>query len=346
MRIDLRSDTVTKPTPGMLDAMMHAKVGDDVFGEDPTIVALENRLADMFGMEAGLYCPSGTMTNQIAIKAHTQPLDEIICDQLAHIYNYETGGWAFHSGVSIKLIQTERGIIQANQVAPCVQPDQDWLPNSRLLCIENTVNRGGGSVYTLEEMKSLKEVCKNHQLIYHLDGARIFNAIVASDYSTSDLHGIFDSISICLSKGLGAPVGSVLVGSKEFIKKSRKIRKVFGGGMRQAGFMAAAGIYAIEHHVERMKEDHRRAKDVSEMLSALPYVASVMNVETNIIIFSLEHLEATKAFIAFLAQHDIHAVPFGASSVRFVTHLDFTEEMLIRLQEVLKKFSLANHYNL
>ncbi len=342
MRIDLRSDTVTKPTPAMLDAMMHANVGDDVFGEDSTIAELETRLAVMFGMEAGLFCPSGTMTNQIAIKAHTQPLDEIICDQLAHIYNYETGGWAFHSGVSIKLIQTQRGIIQANQVLPCIQPDQDWLPNTRLLCIENTVNRGGGSVYSLNEMKALKEFCSAHNLIYHLDGARIFNAIVSSNYTTEDLHGVFDSVSICLSKGLGAPVGSVLLGKKDFIKKSRKIRKVFGGGMRQAGYIAAAGLYAIENNVERMKDDHYRAKVLGETLSSLSYVASVLDVETNIVIFSLHEASETKKFINYLAKHDIHAVPFGGNSVRFVTHLDFTEEMLTRVQEILKKFTLVN----
>jgi len=342
MRIDVRSDTVTKPSEGMLKAMMNAKVGDDVFGEDPTVVELENRLAEMFGMEAGLFCPSGTMTNQIAIKAHTSPLDEIICDQLAHIYNYETGGWAFHSGVSIKLIQTPTGIIQAAQVPPCIQADQDWLPNSKMLCIENTVNRGGGSVYGLEEMQALTEVCKTNKLIYHLDGARIFNAIVASDYTAKDLHGVFDSISICLSKGIGAPIGSVLVGKKDFIKKSRKIRKVFGGGMRQAGIIAAAGLYAIEHNIDRMADDHRRAKALGDLLLSLPYVASVLPVETNIVIFSLHHKEDTEQFIRYLKQQDIHAVPFGGNSVRFVTHLDFTEELLNKVQEVLKDFNLVN----
>jgi len=338
MSIDLRSDTVTKPTPGMLQAMMSAKVGDDVFREDPSINELENRLATMFGMEAGLFCPSGTMTNQIAIKAHTQPLDEIICDRLAHIYNYEVGGWAFLSGVSIQLIHTPRGIIQAEQIIPCIQPAQDWLPNSKMVCIENTVNRGGGAVYSLAEMKAIQAVCLKNNLIYHLDGARLFNAIIASDYTAKDLHGIFDSISICLSKGLGAPVGSVLVGSESFIKKSRKIRKVFGGGMRQAGFLANACLYALDHHIERMAEDHARAKQLADVLGSLPYVTQIMKTETNIVIFSLSSLEITSQFIQHLEKGNVKAAPFGGNSVRFVTHLDFTEEMLQQVISLLQNF--------
>lgn len=338
MIIDLRSDTVSKPTTGMLEAMMHAKVGDDVFAEDETVAQLEVRVAAMFGMEAGLYCPSGTMSNQIAIKAHTQPLDEIICDQLAHIYNYETGGWAFHSGVSIKLLPSERGIMLPSAIEASIQPDFDWLPNTRLVCIENTVNRGGGSVYTLEEMKALQPICKQYGLQYHLDGARIFNALVAKNYSTTDLHGIFDSISICFSKGLGAPIGSVLVGSKAFIKKSRKIRKVMGGGMRQAGFLAAACLYALDHHIERLAADHQHAQLLANALAKNPLVSSIRNVETNIVIFSMIDKATTDRFVAYLAANEIKAVPFGGNSIRFVTHIDISAEMIQQTIHAIEKF--------
>jgi len=336
--IDLRSDTVTRPTKGMIEAMMAAPIGDDVFGEDPTVNELEARLAIMFGFEAGLFCPSGTMTNQIAIKAHTQPLDEIICDSLAHIYNYEVGGWAFHSGVSIKLVDTPDGIMNATQVEACIQPDQDWLPNTRLVCLENTVNRGGGSVYSLDAMKEISAMCKRRQLIHHLDGARIFNALCTLKLQAADLTGLFDSISICLSKGLGTPVGSVLVGSKDFIKKSRKIRKVMGGGMRQAGILAAAGIYALDHHVTRLAEDHQRAAALADALSKHPLVASVRPCATNIVIFSMLDGDSTTRFIQYLADKEIKAVPFGGNSVRFVTHLDFTDEMLEQTLKAIQTF--------
>ena len=328
MIIDLRSDTVSKPTPAMLQAMMQAPVGDDVFAEDPTVLELEKRVAALFGMEAGLYCPSGTMSNQIAIKAHTQPLDEIICDQLAHIYNYETGGWAFHSGVSIKLIPTDRGIITPNEVEKCIQPDLDWLPNTSLVCIENTVNRGGGSVYTLKEMKALQPLCQKYGLKYHLDGARIFNALIAKNYNPKDLHGLFDSISICFSKGLGAPIGSVLVGNKSFIKKSRKIRKVMGGGMRQAGFIASACIYALDHHIDRLAIDHQHAQQLAKALQSNILVSSIREVETNIVIFSMIDNETTTRFINYLADNGIKAVPFGGTSIRLVTHLDIDATMI------------------
>jgi threonine aldolase len=336
--IDLRSDTVTRPTKGMMDAMLSAPVGDDVFGEDPTVNALEARMAAMFGFEAGLFCPSGTMTNQIAIKAHTQPLDEIICDQLAHIYNYEVGGWAFHSGVSIKLVDTPDGVMNASQIEACIQPDQDWLPNTSMVCIENTVNRGGGSVYSLETMKEISAMCKRRKLIHHLDGARIFNALTALNIQPIALQGVFDSISICLSKGLGTPVGSVLVGNKDFIKKSRKIRKVMGGGMRQAGILAAAGMYALDHHVQRLSEDHQRASALAEALAKHPLVASVRPCATNIVIFSMHDSDSTTRFIQYLAHKEIKAVPFGGNSVRFVTHLDFTDDMLEQTLDAIQTF--------
>jgi threonine aldolase len=338
MIIDLRSDTVSKPNKAMLEAMTNAPVGDDVFAEDETVKKLEERVASMFGMEAGLYCPSGTMSNQIAIKAHTQPLDEIICDQLAHIYNYETGGWAFHSGVSIKLIPTERGIILPHEVEACIQPDFDWLPNSSLLCIENTVNRGGGSAYTLEEMKALKPVCEKYQLKYHLDGARIFNALIAKNYSTTDLSGIFDSISICFSKGLGAPIGSILIGEKSFIKKSRKIRKVMGGGMRQAGYLASACLYALDNNVNRLAEDHTHAQMLADALSKNTLVSSIRNVETNIVIFSMIDKNITDRFVTYLADNNIKAVPFGGNSIRFVTHIDISREMIEKSIELIAAF--------
>ena len=338
MIIDLRSDTVSKPSKGMLEAMFNAQVGDDVFAEDETVAALERKVADLFGMEAGLYCPSGTMTNQIAIKAHTQPLDEIICDQLAHIYNYETGGWAFHSGVSIKLIPTERGILTPEAIESAIQPDFDWLPNTSLVCIENTVNRGGGSVYTLEEMKNIQPVCEKYGLKYHLDGARIFNALIAKNYQPKDLHGIFDSISICFSKGLGAPIGSVLIGSKAFIKKSRKLRKVMGGGMRQAGFIAAACLYALEHQIERLQEDHQHAQDIAKSLKMNPLVTHIRDVETNIIIFSMVDKPCTERFATYLAANNIKAVPFGGNSIRFVTHIDITIEMVQQCKAIIENF--------
>lgn len=338
MTIDLRSDTVTKPGKAMLAAMMNAELGDDVFAEDPTVKKLETITAKMFGMEAGLFCPSGTMTNQIAVKAHTQPLDEIICDKICHIYNYETGGWAFHSGVSIRLTNGENGVMTVPQIEELIQPDFDWLPNTTLVAIENTVNKGGGSVYTIEEMKAVSDFCRSKKLIYHLDGARIFNALTALNKKPQDLTGLFDSISVCISKGLGAPVGSVLLGSKTFIKKARKIRKVMGGGMRQSGLLAAACIYALENNVERLTDDHKRAKQLAQTLAALPWVKKVLPVATNIVIFEV----GSSAIIAGkLAAKGIKVQPFSPVLVRMVTHLDFTGEMLDTVLNELKGLSVA-----
>ena len=325
MIIDLRSDTVTKPGNAMLQAMMQAELGDDVFAEDPTVKKLEGKLADMFGMEAGLFCPSGTMTNQIAIKAHTQPLDEIICDKICHIYNYETGGWAFHSGVSIRLTTGDNGRMTAPQIEELIQPDFDWLPNTTMVAIENTVNKGGGSVYTVEEMKAISDFCRSKKLIYHLDGARIFNALTALNKKPQDLAGLFDSISVCISKGLGAPVGSVLLGSTSFIKKSRKLRKVMGGGMRQSGLLAAACIYALDNNVSRLADDHQRAAKLAETLSGLSWVKKVLPVATNIVIFEVD---SSAQIAELLAAKSIKVQPFSTTLVRMVTHLDFTEEML------------------
>lgn len=331
--IDLRSDTLTKPSEAMLKAMLQAPLGDDVFNEDPTVSKLENTLAEWFGMEAGLFCPSGTMTNQIAVKAHTQPLDEIICDKLCHIYNYENGGWAFHSGVSVRLTQTERGIMNAKDIEDCILPDFDWHPNSRLVCIENTVNKGGGAVYSIAEMEAVSHFCREKKLLLHLDGARLFNAFCYLKSSPKDIHGLFDSISICLSKGLGAPVGSVLLGSKEMIKRSRKIRKVFGGGMRQSGLLAAAGLYALENNIERLSIDHQHARALSECLQSCAWVKSVLPTETNIIIFEVEN---ASIMAEKLSKKGLRCSAFSNTLLRMVTHLDVSEKDISQAISILK----------
>ncbi len=336
MIIDLRSDTVTKPTKEMLEAMFNAEVGDDVFAEEPTVIALEEKSAKLFGKEAALFCPSGTMTNQIAIKVHTEPGDEVLCDATAHIYNYEGGGISFNSGVQAKLIQGERGRIAAHQVQESINPTFDWLTRTSLLCIENTANRAGGSFYSLKQMQELSEVAKRNKLNYHLDGARIFNAIVEGGYTAKEVGACFDSISICMSKGLGAPVGSLLLGEKEFIRKARRVRKVFGGGMRQAGYLAAAGIYALDNNINRLKEDHRRAKQLAKTMSELSYIDNVLPVDTNIIIFNLNEKLNPEAFVKKLTDNNIKAVGFGKQAIRFVTHLDFTDEMLEKTETILK----------
>ena len=337
MIIDLRSDTVTKPTKPMLNAMFNAEVGDDVFGEEPTVNALEQKAANLFGKEAALFCPSGTMTNQIAINVHTRPGEEVLCDATAHIYNYEGGGIAFNSGVQAKLLHGEEGRISAEQVTENINPAYDWLTKTSLVSIENTGNKAGGSYYSLQQMKELSEVCKKNRLNYHLDGARIFNAIVENTYTPADIGPLFDSISICLSKGLGAPVGSLLLGTEEFIRKARRVRKVFGGGMRQAGYLAAAGIYALDHHVNRLKEDHQRAKQLEKMISQLSYVDHVLPVYTNIIIFNLHKKIKPLEYVEILATKGIRCSAFGKQAIRFVTHLDFTDEMLENTSHILKQ---------
>jgi threonine aldolase len=335
-RINLISDTVTRPTQGMLNAMMHAEVGDDVFREDPTVIQLEQKLANLFGHEAGLYCPSGTMTNQIAIKAHTNPLDELICEINSHVYQYEVGGYAFHSGIAINAIRSESGKLNETIIIDNIKLSFDWLPNTKLIVLENTGNRTGGNYYELEELKSISETCNNSNLKLHLDGARIFNAIVEAGYSSFEVGKLFDSISICLSKGLGAPIGSVLVGSEAWINRCRKIRKVMGGGMRQAGIIAAAGIYALDNHVSRLKTDHIHAKRIESCLKELPYIESIKPVQTNIIIFDLIATLSPESFIRQLNANGIHASAFGKQSIRFVTHLDINEEMIEELETVLR----------
>lgn len=337
MKINLISDTVTKPTPAMLQAMMQAEVGDDVFGEDPTVNALEAKAAAMFGKEAAIFCPSGTMTNQIAIKVHTNPLDEVICDENSHVYQYETGGYAFNSGVAMNLLRGEYGKISANQIATAIKPVHDWLPISRLVVLENTCNKGGGSYYTLEEIRPISALCREKGLKLHLDGARLFNALVETGESTQETGAQFDSISICLSKGLGAPVGSLLIGDSSMIRLARRFRKVMGGGMRQAGYLAAAGIYALDHHVHRLREDNERARRIGTVLAKLPYIESVRPVQTNILIFDLKGSWTAEKFLAKIAEKGILASPFGPKTIRFVTHLDLSEEMIDRTIEVIKQ---------
>ncbi len=338
MKIDLRSDTVTKPTKAMLDAMFTAKVGDDVFGEDPTIIELEQKAAAMFGKEAALFCASGTMTNQIALKVHTKPGDEIICDQTAHVYNYEGGGIGFNSGCSVRLLQGDKGRFTAADVIENINPPNDiHRPLSRLVVIENTSNRGGGSIWNLDEIKKISESCQKHGLALHLDGARLFNAL-AETGETEIQHGnLFDSISICLSKGLGAPVGSLLIGQNSFIRQARRVRKVFGGGMRQAGYLAAAGIYALNHHIERLKDDHQRARHLGKLLVNLSFVTQVLPIQTNIVIFKLDEKMPSETFLKILADNKILAVAFGKQTIRLVTHLDFGDEMLMEVEKVFLK---------
>lgn len=335
--INLISDTVTKPTPAMLEAMMQAEVGDDVFRQDPTINALEEKAAQLFDKEAALFCPSGTMTNQIALKVHTQPLDEVICDEYSHIYQYETGGYAFNSGISVNLLKGTHGKITAKQVEAAIKPDFDWLPKSSLVVLENTCNKGGGSFYTLDEVKPIQHLCKDRGLGLHLDGARLLNALVETQESTQEVGAHFDSISLCLSKGLGAPVGSVLIGNQKFIKEARRFRKVMGGGMRQAGYLAAACIYALDHHVDRLKLDNDRAKVLGKQLAACSYVDQVRPVQSNIVIFDVKPPHTAASFIEELADHGILASPFGPQTVRFVTHLDVSEAMIEKTMEILRK---------
>ena len=312
----------------MLEAMMKAPVGDDVFCEDPSVNELEKMSAELFGMEAGIYCPSGTMTNQIAIKCHTQPGDEVICDNQAHVYQYEGGGIAFNSGASVKLLQGDRGRITAKQVEESINADDVHKAHSSLVCLENTSNRGGGSCYEMEDMHAIRKVCDSNNLILHLDGARLFNALVAKNQDAKEYGKVFHSISICLSKSLGCPVGSVLIGDKETIKRARRIRKAFGGGMRQAGFMAAAGIYALKNNFKRLDEDHAKAKRLAECLSKRDWVVSVLPVETNIIIFEVRNPFSPKQLVEKWKEHGIYGYAISPTQVRLVTHLDITEDMI------------------
>lgn len=334
--IDFRSDTVTRPTPGMLNAMYNAPVGDDVFGEDPSINQLEHFAAALFGMEAAIFCPSGTMTNQIAIKCHTQPGDEVICDHLSHIYQYEGGGIAFNSGCSVRLLQGDRGRITAEQVLGAINPDDIHKPISTLVSLENTANRAGGSCYDFQEIQSIRKVCDAHRLKLHLDGARLFNALVAKNETCKQYGEVFDTISICLSKGLGAPVGSLLIGPAAFIKKARRFRKVFGGGMRQAGMLAAAGLYALEHHVQRLQEDHQHTQLLADTLRQKDFVGEILPVETNIVIFEVKGRFTAADLVTTLKQSNILALAISPTQIRLVVHLDITPAMIETTVQTIK----------
>jgi len=327
LTLDLRSDTLTKPSVGMREAMYAAPLGDDVFGEDPTVNALEEKIATLFGKEAALFCPSGTMTNQIAIRLHTGPQKEVICHQYSHIYLYEGGGIMANSMASVKLLTGDLGKITASQVAESINPDDVHAPETTLVSLENTMNKGGGSIYTLDEARPIQALCQEKGLKLHLDGARLFNALVETGDAPAEWGQLFDTISICLSKGLGCPIGSVLLGSKADIKRARKVRKVFGGGMRQAGFLAAAGIYALDHQVARLKEDHSRARTLGEFLMKAPQVVEVLPVATNIVIARLEGI-SPEDYLQELSSKGIKGVKFGKDLVRFVTHLDFGDDHL------------------
>ena len=340
MKVNLISDTVTLPSPGMLDAMQNAKVGDDVFKEDPAVNALEDKVAQLFGKEAALFFPSGTMANQTAIKIHTQPGEQLICDHYAHVFNYEGGGVSFNSGVSCALIEGERGRITAAQVASKINPPDFYhSPLSTLVCLENTTNKGGGAFYDLKAIEAIRSVCDEHQLGLHLDGARIWNALVASGQDAKSYGTLFDTISVCFSKGLGAPVGSALIGSKASMEKALRVRKVFGGGMRQAGFLAAAASYAIDHQWESLSEDHRKAKELKSVLDLLTYIKKVEAVDTNIVIFNLLDTAKEADFMNKMQKHEIRFISMGQGKLRMVTHRDYTQEQHQYVLDILQKLN-------
>ena len=332
------SDTVTRPSTGMLEAMMNAKVGDDVFKNDPTVNELEAKVAEYFGMEAALFFPSGTMTNQTAIKIHTNPGDQLICDKYAHVYNYEGGGVSFNSGVSCKLVDGDRGMMTAEQVEASINPPDFYhSPLTSLVCIENTTNKGGGACWDFEELKRIRKVCDEHNLKYHLDGARLWNALVKKGEDPKAYGKLFDTISVCLSKGMGCPVGSVLVGSKQDIDKAIRIRKIFGGGMRQSGYLAAAGIYALDNNVERLAEDHKKAQEIGEVLQSLGFIKKVEPIETNIIIFEIDEAKiSSEVFLEQLTKNQVSIIGMGQGKLRIVTHLDYTDAMHRHFLKVLK----------
>lgn len=334
MLIDLRSDTVTQPTPAMREAMFSAQLGDDVLGDDPTVNALEAKAASLFGMEAALFCASGTMTNQLAIRTHTRPGDDVICDYLSHVYQYEGGGISVNALASVSLAHGERGKLTPSLIRDFIySPADPHKPISKLVVLENTVNKGGGCYYTVPEIAAIKKVCDENGLILHLDGARLFNALVETGEPTGAYGQLFDSISICLSKGLGCPVGSLLLGKADFIRQARRFRKLMGGGWRQAGFLAAAGIYALDHHVDRLKQDHSRARKIGAMLEHLPEVEEILPIDTNIVIFRLPETILAADYVEKLANKGIRGISFGKHLVRFVTHHDFTDEMVVEMEK-------------
>lgn len=341
MIVNLISDTVTQPSAGMLEAMFKAKVGDDVFKEDPSVNAFEEEVAALFGKEAALFFPSGTMTNQTAIKIHTQPGDQLICDHYAHIFNYEGGGVSFNSGVSCKMIQGDRGRITADQVEACINPPDFYhSPRTSLVCLENTTNKGGGAVYDFEEIKKIRTLCDREKLALHLDGARLWNALEVTQQDPKEYGAVFDTISLCFSKGLGCPVGSVLVGSQEDMREALRIRKVFGGGMRQAGYLAAAGSYALTNHRKDLNQDHKRAKEIAKVLEECSFIDKIQPVTTNIIIFSLKSDYDEVQFVQALKEKGILIIGLGKGKLRMVTHRDYTQEQHSYLLTTLSKMEV------
>lgn len=340
MEINLVSDTVTKPTVEMLQSMFKAEVGDDVYKQDPTVNELEAVVADLFGMEAALFFPSGTMANQTALKLHTQPGEQVICDKYAHIYHYEGGGASFNSGVSCCLLDGSRGMITAEMVKGAINdPEFYHAPKTSLVSVENTTNKGGGACYELDELRKIKQVCVENNLKFHLDGARLWNALIAKKQHPKQFGELFDTISVCLSKGLGAPIGSVLLGTKADMKRALRIRKIFGGGMRQAGYLAAAGLYALQNNITRLEEDHKRAKELGDVLSRLDWVGKVEPIETNILIFSLRAGLDDKWVIEKLRQKNIAISSMGQGKLRIVTHMDYKQVMHDYVLDVLQKLS-------
>jgi threonine aldolase len=336
MKIDLRSDTLTKPTKNMLNTMLNAEVGDDVYKEDPSINALEKRLADMFGMDQALFFPTGSMANQAALKLHTNPGEQVICDKYAHIYNYEGGGASFNSGISCKLVDGHRGMFTAAQAQASINPPDFYhSPLTSLIAVENTTNKGGGACWDFEELQKIGKVADNHNLGFHLDGARLWNALVAKNESPKQYGELFDTISVCLSKGLGCPMGTVLLGNNDLMKGAIRIRKILGGGMRQVGFAAAAGLYALDNHFERLAKDHKKAKEIGEVLSDLSMIKTVEPIETNIIIFELNDTVSEVQFLKSLNEKQIQIIGMGSNKLRIVTHLDYTKEMHARFLEIL-----------
>ena len=337
--IDLRSDTVTRPSREMLDCICSAEVGDAVFGDDPTVLELESYAADLFGMEAGLFCPSGTMSNQIGIKAHTKPGDQLICDHTAHVYFYEGGGAALHSGISCRLLYGNGGRFPASQVEDVINPDDPHLPRTQMVSIENTSNKGGGTYWDFSEVEKIKKICTRHGLALHLDGARLFNALIETPQSPSHYGKLFDSISICLSKGLGAPMGSLLLGGRDFIHEAARMRKAFGGGMRQAGFMAAAGLFALRNNTGRLSVDHENAKRLSEAFANSGLCTRALPASTNIVMVDFETPEALRQVVAKFASRQILVAPMGRTRLRLVTHLDITEQMMEKTLNLIKELS-------
>jgi threonine aldolase len=333
--IDLRSDTVTRPGPGMRKAIAESEVGDDVFGDDPTVNGLEERVAQLYGAEAAMYVPSGTMGNLVAIASLTSHGDEIILERQSHVFNYEVASAASIAGVQTNALEGDRGVITAEDIAPNIRGDNLHLPPTSLIVIENTHNRAGGRIFPFDEMKAIKLLAEKRGLRVHLDGARLANAHVETGIPFSEYYTCADTVSMCFSKGLGAPVGSIVISNRDIIAKARKVRKRIGGGMRQAGVLAAAALYALEHHVDRLKEDHANAKRLAEIIEKTDGLKIQQPVETNIVIFRVdESAYSVDAFLQLLREAGVLAVPFGPLLVRMVTHLDVNADDVERVDEV------------